>query len=772
MSLQVIDVKLKADKTRVRPNEPVNFTITTKLSNAPTTDDINKHILRHNIFVNDKIDKIIDKLLESTDTYNHGFTKAFSRTGRYRIKTDTNILKWLVKWKYRVKHDIVGSSSGDVTNYPVKFRIINKSVWAELFTRVEGKGIHEAVAYAVVDKYLYWGYNWLSDADGDIYKTDLETGETTLIYSGRYRAEWQGIKVGDKIILVGQELDPNETTQSPQTMRSTIHIIDTTTDTVTPVYVPNTDGLNEFVSVDTDGKVLLIGERDAPAQNIERNTAYPNSGGIWVVPLDSLTDTSKWKRVHEEPNYEVSFIAYWNNKWYALCQYVHHAGGKWKLISTTDFENWTTELDYTSNNFDVRVGGGLAKAGDKLVVVNAVQDTGTYHMFVYDGKKWTDYDLGLDATVERWVKIFYLPNKNKLVLIVVDPNAYRSDIYTVNLDGSELKLEQTIYNYIIGKPHPDQLKHVYYKGATFIGNVVSSGTAGITKIYVDNGDEVVLTDHQAKTDFSDIRFTDEDGVTELSYAIQEKTEDYAIVWVKIPHIPQNFRKTIYIYYGNSNATDKSDPANVFTYYDDFDGTSLGSQYVKINGDEQVSLSNSILSITNPTGNVPTGLYIFQDFGTNYRIIVKARENPNLSPTTGHKTFGVFARFTDANNFYRLWVQDDDGGGTWRKVLSKKVSGTVSDLVVLDDGVDVKVGEWHIIELGVFEDKLKGLIIRPDGKKLVFEATDLDLQTGKAGIVAGFSANNTMDYDYIIITPFIYPEPQHDIYYSKEQTYLE
>ncbi|MHA1742855.1 MAG: DUF2341 domain-containing protein, partial [Candidatus Heimdallarchaeota archaeon] len=77
------------------------------------------------------------------------------------------------------------------------------------------------------------------------------------------------------------------------------------------------------------------------------------------------------------------------------------------------------------------------------------------------------------------------------------------------------------------------------------------------------GNVVYLNEH-ARMDFADLRFTAADGVTPLSYWIEEKVDgDYAIIWVKIPQIPASGEVTIYIYYGNSGALSESNVDETF-----------------------------------------------------------------------------------------------------------------------------------------------------------------------------------------------------------------
>ena len=62
----------------------------------------------------------------------------------------------------------------------------------------------------------------------------------------------------------------------------------------------------------------------------------------------------------------------------------------------------------------------------------------------------------------------------------------------------------------------------------------------LVRKYVDPEPEAKPeTTEKCRSDFGDIRFTDSDGVTELSYWMEEKVDgDYAVFWVKVPSIPQ------------------------------------------------------------------------------------------------------------------------------------------------------------------------------------------------------------------------------------------
>jgi len=81
----------------------------------------------------------------------------------------------------------------------------------------------------------------------------------------------------------------------------------------------------------------------------------------------------------------------------------------------------------------------------------------------------------------------------------------------------------------------------------------------------------VVYDSSMKTYFSDLRFTDSDGATLISYWIQSYTASVsAIVWVKVPSVPASGAKTIWMYYGNPAAADGSNGPATFEFFDDFE----------------------------------------------------------------------------------------------------------------------------------------------------------------------------------------------------------
>jgi hypothetical protein len=76
-----------------------------------------------------------------------------------------------------------------------------------------------------------------------------------------------------------------------------------------------------------------------------------------------------------------------------------------------------------------------------------------------------------------------------------------------------------------------------------------------------------------QSDFSDLRFFDTDHVTPLSHWIESYADSaIATVWVKLPLVPGNATKDIYMQFSNGQTVSASNGTNVFALFDDFSGT--------------------------------------------------------------------------------------------------------------------------------------------------------------------------------------------------------
>ena len=81
-------------------------------------------------------------------------------------------------------------------------------------------------------------------------------------------------------------------------------------------------------------------------------------------------------------------------------------------------------------------------------------------------------------------------------------------------------------------------------------------------------------------DFQDIRFTATDGETLLAHYLEEiagaAPNRIATFYVKVPQLPAE-GLSLYLYYGNSDAEDLSNPEDVFDFFDDFSSPVIPAQ---------------------------------------------------------------------------------------------------------------------------------------------------------------------------------------------------
>ncbi|MHC4415056.1 MAG: DUF2341 domain-containing protein, partial [Planctomycetota bacterium] len=73
---------------------------------------------------------------------------------------------------------------------------------------------------------------------------------------------------------------------------------------------------------------------------------------------------------------------------------------------------------------------------------------------------------------------------------------------------------------------------------------------------------------QAQADGDDILFTDDNGTSKLDHEIEvwDSGTGNLVAWVRIPTLPDTVDKVIYLYYGNSGASDQQNAAGVWVNY--------------------------------------------------------------------------------------------------------------------------------------------------------------------------------------------------------------
>jgi alpha-tubulin suppressor-like RCC1 family protein/uncharacterized protein (UPF0333 family) len=107
-----------------------------------------------------------------------------------------------------------------------------------------------------------------------------------------------------------------------------------------------------------------------------------------------------------------------------------------------------------------------------------------------------------------------------------------------------------------------------YRREIVINNTNNSNILSNYQVLVTLDTASLISQKKLRSDCGDIRFTDSDGLTFLSYWIESGCNSASTkIWVKVPSIPAGSTKTIYIYYGNPSATSQSDGYSTFLAFD-------------------------------------------------------------------------------------------------------------------------------------------------------------------------------------------------------------
>ena len=113
-----------------------------------------------------------------------------------------------------------------------------------------------------------------------------------------------------------------------------------------------------------------------------------------------------------------------------------------------------------------------------------------------------------------------------------------------------------IINFYMFKPSLIKEGWKYYKIVTYNNSLNTNLNDYSILVILDTAS--LISAGEMRSDCGDIRFTDSDGTTLLNYWIESGCNTpNTKIWVKVPNIPANSIKTIYLYYGNPNAESQS-----------------------------------------------------------------------------------------------------------------------------------------------------------------------------------------------------------------------
>jgi hypothetical protein len=227
----------------------------------------------------------------------------------------------------------------------------------------------------------------------------------------------------------------------------------------------------------------------------------------------------------------------------------------------------------------------------------------------------------------------------------------------------------------------------------------------------------------------DLRFTDNDKVTTLSFWVEKVTGSVgnrtAYVWVKVADSLES-NVDIYCYYGYAAATNASSGTNTFLYFDTFD-SDTSANYTQVGtGTWTMDTANSRWKCKS------TATYSFQypTAYTNNNCRMRAKMTYLTQSGSEYLIAGIVGRFADANNYLHVRGRMSTSTGynprfySWIGGVETKVFGSASNTETLTA---------YVYELGMVSatNALKGGVV--DGSyTATYTATN-----------SGLSANNKL-----------------------------
>ncbi|MFA5296278.1 MAG: DUF2341 domain-containing protein [Methanoregulaceae archaeon] len=253
---------------------------------------------------------------------------------------------------------------------------------------------------------------------------------------------------------------------------------------------------------------------------------------------------------------------------------------------------------------------------------------------------------------------------------------------------------------------------------------------------------VVAYDSDMQADFDDIRFTSVNGVTELNYWLESKTDSStATFWVKIPSLA-TAGNTIYMYYGNASATSTSSGVNTFDFFDDFSTGSLDTNKWATTGAAVVA--GGIVTVTGGS----TDQYILGKtfLGTNYAM--RGRIKTAHWESTTHREFaGLYASATHA---IQNVISHASLGGKHYIYDGSTVS--TSDITG-----GISADTWSVWD--IMRNASTSVVFLVDGGNQSTISTNIPTSDMAIRLVAGATLNESKVYaDWVLIRKYVSAEP--------------
>jgi len=392
------------------------------------------------------------------------------------------------------------------------------------------------------------------------------------------------------------------------------------------------------------------------------------------------------------------------------------AGGSLITVAST-----TVDANASTQHTSIRFATTTAITGSNVTLLGTTTNAITFasHSGNLAGESF-DVD-GVDACGSiRW-------DNSSCLLIQQAHYRWRND------DGGESAPDSEWYNMSWSKR-----KRVVLTNAD--GTTYTNAAAKVTVQY----------DSDMQTDFDDLRFTTASGTVLLNHWRETYTPSTnAVVWVQVPTTTASADTSIYMYYGNSGATDGSSGSTTFSTFDDFEDNNI----TEYGGDTSLFTTGTGFAYDRTRGLDAVGTENSQTTDGIYRVNATTTQGKTIryfqyiNTTTGSSDeactlFGVQSPGANNNNYAVCLALF----GADRVTISKNVSSNeTSGTVLATSSISFATG-WHEVEIDWRTNNAIEVTVSRSGSVVATTSvTDASYTTGGMGFSYWFQHGGWDDY---------------------------
>ena len=382
-------------------------------------------------------------------------------------------------------------------------------------------------------------------------------------------------------------------------------------------------------------------------------------------------------------------------------------------------------------------------------------------------------------TGNRFATTSAITGKN-VTLSGTTANAWTFSSYTGNLGGESFDVDGATACGSIRWTNSSCLitQQTHYRwrnddGGTDVPNSewFNTGWAARKSIRIDNADattysnpvvQVFVTyDSDMQADFDDLRFTQDDGITPISYWVGSSTNSSrAEVWLKIPSLPASDTANVYMYYNSPTVTSSSSVDNTFLAADDFDDGNI-SEYTgqtslfSVRNNFAYGDSSGLDSFGSETSRSNTGGIFRNDQTVSKGETFRFMKYISTTAGSGDEACAKFGVQTATTNYAVCFEQF----GTDRIALVKDVTDNDSSgsATVLGSSTVTFTTGWYEVEVDWKSDNTFTVILYNSARAQVatFNASNNAYNSGGIGFSFWF---NYGGWDNVSSRPILTTEP--------------